>query len=108
MMPPEVPSPNCPHELLPQHLTRPLSRMPQVLWVLTAIAASVLFAGIAVTGTGALLLSYVPSPNWPTLLYPQHIPLPLSNIAHDERPPVDSPTAVRPGGRGIWVGYPTS
>jgi hypothetical protein len=42
-----------------------------------------------VTATGADLSTVVPSPNWPLLLYPQHLTVPSVSRAQECRPPVD-------------------
>ena len=109
-----VPSPNWPTSFLPQQATLPLFNSAQVVVPDSlplvapvpppppiAIAANVLLVGRIVIGVGSSLLVVVPSPIWPTVFRPQHIPVPSSKITQEFFHPVDTATAVRPAGRSI-------
>ena len=88
---PEVPSPNCPTKLSPQHITLPLDNAPQECSLPAEIETNF---SLVLTKTGLSLCVSVPSPNCPSRLSPQHITLPLDNAPQECSPFEDNKTIL--------------
>jgi len=97
-----VPSPSCPCQLLPQHITDLLLITAHVWYEPAAIAIAC--APPRSTETGACLFVVVPSPSCPFVFSPQHFMLPSSSNAHVCDSPVVTAKAVLPGPRSAFLG----
>src|SRR4029450_5281612 len=108
-----VPSPSCPQQLFPQHLTPPWLVSAQELPPPVEIAVTP--PERPETSTGLLRITVVPSPTWPLKLAPQHLAEAAVVTAHVTAlaaeiaaAPLPRPATARGPWRSVHVPSPTS